>query len=111
MHAAVCARRQIEIGDQELRSFVVKQSLIQIHCVVAFVLTVIAAKLFGLLGAHGSGAGLSAFTAIASLAIATSAQTIRRAVAHRRNWRRTVRATPAKAGDSLAVDQVIEEFE
>jgi hypothetical protein len=85
MHAEVCARRQIEIRDQELRSFVVKQSVIRIHCVVAFALTLIAAELSGLLRAHGSGNALAAFIAIASLVIATSTRTIGRAVAHQRN--------------------------
>jgi uncharacterized membrane protein YidH (DUF202 family) len=85
MHAEVCARRQLEISDQELRSFVVKQSVIRIHCVAAFALTLIAAELFGLFRAQGSRNALVAFIAIASLVIATSTRTIGRAVAHWRN--------------------------
>jgi hypothetical protein len=85
LYAEVCARRQIEIRDQELRAFVVKQSVIRIHCVVAFALTLIAAELFGLFRAQGSVDALAAFIAIASLAIATSTRTIGRAVAHHRN--------------------------
>jgi uncharacterized membrane protein len=85
MHAEVCARRQIEIKDQELRSFVVKQSVIRIHCVVVFALALIAAELFGLFRAHGSGNALAAFIAITSLVIATSTRTIGGAVTRQRN--------------------------
>ena len=85
MHAEVCSRRQIEIKDQELRSFVVKQSVIRIHCVVAFALVLIAAELFGLFRADARGNALVAFIAVASLAIATSTRTIGRAVAQWRN--------------------------
>lgn len=84
VHAETCTQRQIDIKDQELRSFVVRQSVIRIHCVVAFALTLIAAELFGPVRAQGSGDALGAFIAIASLVIATSARTIGRAVARQR---------------------------
>ena len=85
VHAEVCARRMIEIRDQELRAYVVKQSVIRIHFVVAFSVALITAELFGLFRAQGSGDALVAFIAIASLVIATSTRTIGRAVVHQRN--------------------------
>jgi hypothetical protein len=85
MHAEVCAQRLIDSKDQELRSFVVRQSVIRIHCVVAFALALIAAELFGLVRGHGNGDALAAFIAIATLVIATSTRTIGQAVAHQRN--------------------------
>jgi len=34
-YADACIKRAIEVRDQELRSFVVRQSVFRIHCVVA----------------------------------------------------------------------------
>lgn len=47
MFAAACAQRQTEAREQELRSFVAKQSVFRIHCVVAFAMIVIVLQLFG----------------------------------------------------------------
>jgi pyruvate carboxylase len=118
MHARICARRQIEVRGQELRAFVVKQSVVRIHCVVAFAMLLIAAELFGLARGHSDGQILAAFIAVATFVIAASTRSIGCSVEAmkmenilRAPKAATVKATPAKAGDSLAVDQVIVEFE
>ena len=45
LHEYVCARRQIELGDQELRSYVVRHSVMRIHCVFFFVVITMALTL------------------------------------------------------------------
>jgi hypothetical protein len=78
MHAEVCAKRQIEIKDQELREFVVKHSVMRIHCMLVLAMILIAMELFGPVRADA----LAAFVAVASLVIATSTKSIARALAN-----------------------------
>lgn len=82
MHAEVCARRQIEVKDQELRSYVVKHSVIRIHCIVVFAIIVLAVELFRSSLFHGDGHALAAVIAIVGLVIAASTRSIGRAVRH-----------------------------
>lgn len=83
-HADVCLTRQIEIQDQKLRSFVVKHSVVRIHCVVLFALILLAAELFGPVRVHVSGEVFTAFMIVAGAAIAASTRSIGRAIAHSR---------------------------
>jgi hypothetical protein len=84
MFADICAKRQIEIQDQELRSFVVKHSVVRIHCVVAFALTLIGLELLRPAQVHANEDVLGALMAVASLVIALSTRTIGRSVANPR---------------------------
>lgn len=45
LHADVCARRQIELGDQKLRSYVVRHNVLRIHCVFVFIIVIMALTL------------------------------------------------------------------
>jgi hypothetical protein len=84
MHAETCAKRQIEMKDQELRSFVVKHSLVQIYCVIVIALILIAAKLLEPVRVHLSGDIDTASMDFAGAAIAASTRSIGRAIAHSR---------------------------
>ena len=83
--ADVCAQRQIEIQEHQLRSFVVRHSIVQIHCILTFALVVIALiVLVPVHIEHGRDilAGLLLF---AGSAIAASSRNIAKAVTHSRS--------------------------
>jgi hypothetical protein len=80
LHAEVCARRQTALSDQELRSFIVKQSVFRIHGVVAFALVFIALMLFAPVGIQIGRDVLRALLALAVSAIGSSVWSISRAV-------------------------------
>lgn len=77
----ICAKRQIEVRDQELRSFVVKHSVVRIHCVVAFVLTLIGLELLRPAQVQANEDVLAALMTVAGLVIALSTRIIGRSIA------------------------------
>jgi hypothetical protein len=107
LHEEVCRRRQAEANAHELREFVIKHSVFRIHYIVVFAMVVIGIALFQPAGVDVERDALAAFIAIASLVIAASTRSIGRAVPQNRIClSRSVKATPVKAGDSLAVDAI-----
>jgi hypothetical protein len=78
LHAEVCSNRQIEVLDQKLRTFVVKHSVIRIHCVASFMLILIAAEVFGPVQVRGR--LLAAFMLLAAAIIAASTRSIGKAI-------------------------------
>ena len=85
MHAQACAERQTHLQDQELRSFLVKHSVVRIHCVVAFALILIAAALFLPLREQLEQDVLKTLLLVAGSAIGSSVWSIGRAVANPRS--------------------------
>ena len=85
MHAHLCAERQVDLHNQELRSFLVKQSVVRIHCVVAFAMILIAAALFLPLRAQLDRDVLKTLLLVAGSAIGSSVLSIGRAVANPRS--------------------------
>jgi hypothetical protein len=83
-HAEVCVRRQVDSREQELRSFIVKHSVVRIHFVVAFAMVLIAGELFLPVRPHGGREVLVALITVAGLVIRASTRTIGRAVPHQR---------------------------
>ena len=82
-HADVCARRQIEIRDQELRSLVVRRSLLQTHCVIAFGILLILLALLGPASIRLDRDVLCAFITLSSFVIAASASSIKMSLSRR----------------------------
>lgn len=80
-HGELCATREIALRDQELRSFVIKHSVVRIHCVLAFGLAFIAALLFAPVQASAGDDVLKALLLLAGSTIGSSVWSIGRAVA------------------------------
>ena len=80
VYADVCARREIEIRDQELRSFVVRRSLLQSHFVVGFAMILAVIALLGPPRIRFGPDVLAAFITFAGFVIAGSTSSIKTAV-------------------------------
>ena len=80
MHADACAKRQIEVRDQQLRSFVVKHSVIRIHCLVGLVCISIALALLQPGRAKLGGSVLGTIVIFLNVVILASSRTIARAL-------------------------------
>jgi len=108
--ADICEQRRIAFQEQQLRAFVVKHSVVRIHCVLACAMIFIAAEMVGLPRVLADQALLTALMCIATLAVIASTRTIVEALSHRqisRAPKAAVKPRPDKAGNS----QVIVEFE
>jgi hypothetical protein len=84
MYADLCSRRQIEIQEQQLRSFVVKHSIVQIHCILAFALIVIALTFLTPVHIEYGRDILAGLLLFAGSAIAASSRNIAKAVTYSR---------------------------
>ena len=80
MHADACAKRQIEVRDQQLRSFVVKHSVIRIHCLVGLACIIIALALLQPGRANLGGSVLVTIVIFLNVVILASSRTIARAL-------------------------------
>jgi hypothetical protein len=74
-YADLCARREIETREQELRAYVVRHSVRLIDCLAAVVVLTIVAGCFGIAPLH-SGSLLAPSIAFAALLVAASARSI-----------------------------------
>ena len=75
-YAEVCATRQIELRDQRLRSFVVRHSVVRLHCVLVFVIVLLAVALIRTVRAEVFAGALM----LASMFIAASTKSINGAI-------------------------------
>jgi len=80
LHEDVCARRQIEFSDQKLRSFVVRHSVLRIHCVSAFAIVTMTLTLAGPMRADVFGGTLM----LTSVIVVASMRNISTAISPRR---------------------------
>jgi hypothetical protein len=84
MHADACAKRKIEIQDQELRAFVVKHSVVRIHLLFGFAAVLLVSLLLGPVHRATSDDSFATFMVFAGLVIVASTRNIAGAVASRR---------------------------
>jgi hypothetical protein len=82
LHEEVCLRRQAEFEEQKLRSFVVKHSVVRIHCLVAFAMILVGAILCESGGTQTTENKLLPFVGLTGLIIAASTRNISNAFAH-----------------------------
>ena len=75
-HEEVCATRQIQLSDQKLRVFVVRHSVLRIHCALVFAIVLVALTLVGPIPAELLVAALT----LASIIVAASSRSINGAI-------------------------------
>jgi Fe-S cluster biosynthesis and repair protein YggX len=84
LYADVCAERQREVREQEMRNFVIRHSVFRIHGVSAFVMILLVCVSVGRSAKAGQVEIVSAMITIAGLIIAASSHSIGRALGRTR---------------------------